>query len=43
MNPAEIERRVEETAKILNLWETLDKMPEELSAADTYRVLLDVP
>ena len=40
MNPAEIERRVEETAKILNLWETLDKMPEELSAADTYRVLL---
>lgn len=40
MNPAEIERRVEETAKILNLGETLDKMPEELSAADTYRVLL---
>ena len=40
MNPAEIERRVEETAKILNLGETLDKRPEELSAADTYRVLL---
>ena len=26
--------------KDLKSWETLDKMPEELSAADTYRVLL---
>ena len=45
MNPAEIERRVEETAKILNLGETLDKMPEELSAADTYpsRTCPDAP
>lgn len=40
MPAAEIERRVEETVGILNIKEILEKMPEELSAADTYRVLL---
>jgi len=40
MPVAEIERRVEETVGILNIKEILEKMPEELSAADTYRVLL---
>ncbi len=40
MPVAEIERRVEETVGILNIKEILEKMPEELSEADTYRVLL---
>ena len=40
MPVAEIERRVEETVGILDIKGILEKMPEELSAADTYRVLL---
>lgn len=40
MPAAEIARRVDETVGILNIKEILEKMPEELSAADTYRVLL---
>ena len=40
MPAAEITRRVDETAGILKIDGILEKMPEELSAADTYRVLL---
>lgn len=40
MPAAEIARRVDETAGILKIDGILEKMPEELSAADTYRVLL---
>lgn len=40
MPAAEIARRVDETVGILKIEEILEKMPEELSAADTYRVLL---
>ena len=37
---AEIAKRVDETVGILKIDGILEKMPEELSAADTYRVLL---
>ena len=40
MPAAEIARRVDETVGILKIEGILEKMPEELSAADTYRVLL---
>lgn len=40
MLAAEIARRVDETVGILKIEGILEKMPEELSAADTYRVLL---
>lgn len=40
MPSSEIEKRVKETAELLKLTGILEKMPEELSAADTYRVLL---
>ena len=40
MPAAEITRRVDETVGILKIDGILEKMPEELSAADTYRVLL---
>ena len=40
LTPAEIEERIEEITGILNIGEILEKMPEELSAVDTYRVLL---
>ena len=40
MPAAEIARRVDETVGILKIDGILEKMPEELSAADTYRVLL---
>ena len=40
MPAAEIAKRVDETVGILKIDGILEKMPEELSAADTYRVLL---
>lgn len=40
MIQGEIDRRVEETAGFLNLGGILDKMPEELTKEETYRVLL---
>lgn len=40
MPAAEIARRVDETVGIMKIDGILEKMPEELSAADTYRVLL---
>ena len=40
MPAAEIAKRVDETVGILKIEGILEKMPEELSAADTYRVLL---
>lgn len=40
MPAAEIARRVDETVGILKIEGILEKMPEELSVADTYRVLL---
>ena len=40
LTPAEIEERIEEITGILNIEEILEKMPEELSAVDTYRVRL---
>ena len=40
LTPAEIEERIEEITGILNIGKILEKMPEELSAVDTYRVLL---
>lgn len=40
MPTAEIAKRVDETVGILKIDGILEKMPEELSAADTYRVLL---
>lgn len=36
----EIERRIDETAEFLNLKGILEKMPEELTKEETYRVLL---
>lgn len=40
MNPAEIESRIKETAAILNLDKIMDKMPEDLTTVQTYRVLM---